>query len=93
MEQTTGLTDFGKTIINEMNRLGMMVDLSHVSDSTMHATLDVAVSPVMFSHSSARGLCDVTRNVDDSILRRVQENGGVVMLNFLNGAEEIMVLK
>jgi len=80
-----GLTPFGETVIHEMNWLGMMVDLSHVSAQTMAKVLDVTEAPVMFSHSSARAICDVPRNVPDDILARLPKNGGVVMVNFYNG--------
>jgi len=77
-----GLTPFGAAVVREMNRLGMLVDLSHVSPETMQAALSVSESPVMFSHSSARSIVDHPRDVPDDILRLVAKNDGVVMVNF-----------
>jgi len=80
-----GLSDFGKDVVREMNRLGMLIDVSHVSDKTMSDVFDVSAAPVIASHSSARALADRPRNIPDDLLKRFTKNGGVVMVNFYPG--------
>jgi membrane dipeptidase len=83
--QAGGLTEFGRDVVREMQRIGMLVDLSHVAVSAMHHALDLAQAPVIFSHSSARALCDSPRNVPDDVLARLASNGGVCMVTFVPG--------
>jgi membrane dipeptidase len=78
-----GLTDFGREVVREMNRLGMLVDLAHASPEVMAHALDVSEAPLISSHSSCRALTDVTRNFPDTILRRLPKNGGVIMITFV----------
>jgi membrane dipeptidase len=85
VQHHNGLTDFGKQVVLQMNRLGMMVDISHVADKTFWDTIAVTKSPVIASHSSARALCNAPRNMTDAMLRAVAKNGGVVDVNFFAG--------
>lgn len=85
MKPHGGLSDFGKDVIREMNRLGMLVDLSHVSDDTMRDVFEISTAPVIYSHSSSRKFSDHPRNVPDDILRLLAKNGGVIMINFYPG--------
>ena len=85
VEHHNGLTDFGKQVVLEMNRLGMMVDISHVADKTFWDAIATTKAPVIASHSSARALTDAPRNMTDDMLKAVAKNGGVVQVNFFNG--------
>lgn len=81
-KKNNGLSDFGKEVVREMNRLGMLVDISHVSDKVMHDALDISKAPIIASHSGARGVSNHTRNVPDDVLKRLPQNGGVIMVVF-----------
>ncbi|XP_072926314.1 dipeptidase 1 [Hemitrygon akajei] len=82
--KSNGLSDFGKKIIGEMNRLGMIIDLAHTSVKTMNDVLEISKAPVIFSHSSAYAVCKHRRNVPDDVLKKVREKNGIVMVNFYN---------
>jgi membrane dipeptidase len=88
IEHHNGLTDFGKQVVLEMNRLGMMVDISHVADKTFWDAIATTKAPVIASHSSARALVDAPRNMTDDMLRAVAKNGGVVQVNFFSGFDD-----
>jgi len=88
IQHHNGLTDFGKQVVLEMNRLGMMVDISHVADKTFYDAIATTKAPVIASHSSARALVDAPRNMTDDMLRAVAKNGGVVQVNFFNAFDD-----
>ncbi len=81
-KRNNGLSDFGKEVVREMNRLGILIDISHVSDKVMHDALDISKAPIIASHSGARGVSNHTRNVPDDVLKRLPQNGGVIMVVF-----------
>lgn len=83
VENVGGLNDFGRQVVAEMNRIGMMVDISHVAPSTMRGALDTSTAPVIFSHSSCRAVCDHVRDAPDDVLARLGDNGGIVMITFV----------
>ncbi|NOX36551.1 MAG: membrane dipeptidase [Calditrichaeota bacterium] len=80
-----GLSDFGRQVVQEMNRLGMLIDISHLSDAAIAQVLELSRTPVIASHSSCRALCDVPRNLPDALIRKVKQNGGVIHINFYSG--------
>ena len=88
VQHHNGLTEFGKQVVQEMNRLGMMVDISHVADKTFWDAIATTKAPVIASHSSARALVDAPRNMTDDMLKAVTKNGGVVQVNFFNGFDD-----
>jgi membrane dipeptidase len=88
VEHHNGLTNFGKQVVLEMNRLGMMVDISHVADKTFYDAIAITKAPVIASHSSARALTDAPRNMTDDMLRAVAKNNGVVQVNFFSGFDD-----
>jgi membrane dipeptidase len=88
VQHHNGLTDFGKRVVLEMNRLGMIVDISHVADKTFWDAIATTKAPVIASHSSARALVDAPRNMTDEMLRAVAKNGGVVQVNFYSGFDD-----
>lgn len=88
VEHHNGLTDFGKQVVVEMNRLGMMVDISHVADKTFYDAVAISKAPVIASHSSARALTNAPRNMTDDMLRALAKNNGVVMVNFFSGFDD-----
>jgi membrane dipeptidase len=82
-ERHHGISSFGKEMVKEMNRLGVLIDMSHISAAAMNDILDVTKAPVIFSHSNVRALCNVKRNVPDAVLKRLKENDGIIMLTFV----------